>query len=211
MTETLTAYERAELEGEGTSTTEKALRIINALTAANARIAELEAAHERALNERDAAHNALDSMTAARDSALELAADISDQRDAANARADAAERFAKLWKRKAGKARRLFHSYLDMVMGESGRAVVARCERAEAEAAALRAEVERLKAAVDSANRIGEKYQEMFRAERAQLAAANALLDGATDAVDEACYPVWWEQYRAYLAGQSAAPEGEPK
>ena len=56
------------------------------LAAANARVAELERLHEQALSERDAAHLSLESMTAGRDSALELAADISDQRDAANAR-----------------------------------------------------------------------------------------------------------------------------
>lgn len=115
------------------------------LAAANARVAELERLHEQALSERDAAHLSLESMTAGRDSALELAADISDQRDAAEARVReletalaAAERD---WKRDAEA----------LAVNETTRAEAAeaRVRELEAELAATHREYDRAIAAAD--------------------------------------------------------------
>lgn len=131
---------------------------LRALTAANARIAKLEALHEQALNECDAAHSALDSMTAARDSALDVAADIAGQRDAANARIAELEADKAALQGEVGK-------WYRQVAEANARAEAAELQRngwrraeaemkaakeiAESEAAALRAEVERLEAEAD--------------------------------------------------------------
>jgi hypothetical protein len=40
-----------------------------------------------------------------------------------------------------------------------------------------------------------------------RVAQLEALLSEASDAIDQACYPVWWESYRAALSG---APEAGP-
>jgi hypothetical protein len=36
--------------------------------------------------------------------------------------------------------------------------------------------------------------------------AATELLELARDAINEECYPVWWERWRAFIEGQPAAP-----
>lgn len=38
------------------------------------------------------------------------------------------------------------------------------------------------------------------------LDAALDLLDEAAGAIDEACYTVWWERYRAFLTTQELKP-----
>ena len=40
---------------------------------------------------------------------------------------------------------------------------------------------------------------------RAQIAAARTLLEDASGAIDEACYPVWWEQWRQFLNREGVA------
>jgi hypothetical protein len=70
----------------------------------------------------------------------------------------------------------------------------------------LHAEVERLRAAVDAANRIGEKYQEMFRAEQKQLAAANALLARAMYCATGKLS----DEIRAHLAARSPRRPDRP-
>jgi hypothetical protein len=43
------------------------------------------------------------------------------------------------------------------------------------------------------------KHEDVAALEK-RLAEATALLELARDAIDEACYPVWWEQWRAFLS-----------
>ncbi len=118
------ARRRGALDGADAQALECALsQAARELAAANARVAELERLHEQALSERDAAHLSLESMTAGRDSALELAADISDQRDAANARVAELEL---AWESANNRANRAFEQ-LD--------AATARADAAEREAA----------------------------------------------------------------------------
>lgn len=42
------------------------------------------------------------------------------------------------------------------------------------------------------------------------LAEATALLELARDAIDEACYPVWWKRWRAFLS-RAPAPAAKPR
>jgi hypothetical protein len=52
-----------------------------------------------------------------------------------------------------------------------------------------------------------ETAEELERV-RVRLEEATGLLDTASDAIDEACYPVWWERYRAFLSGAPAREAG---
>lgn len=80
----------------------------------------------------------------------------------------------------------------------------------------LRAEVELLRVALqEGIERSDEELKSLKLAQAiigahnvnvAKHAAANALLEDARDAIDEACWPVWWEKWRAYLSSQPTAP-----
>ncbi len=80
---------------------------------------------------------------------------------------------------------------------------LARMQRARNDAIT---EVERLRE-VSAAHRAAWDNADAGRkAAESRLAATTELLELARDAIDESCWPVWWEKWRAFLADQPAAP-----
>lgn len=193
------AKHRGRLDGADAQALEGALtQAERELTAATARIAELEANYMSArsmwIDERDRA-----AVANARADAAELAletehtAAMHAEGELKRAESEAAALRAELTEAKTNWAH----------FKEESRVFRTHRGQLEKEAAALRAEVERLRAAVDSANLIGEKYQAMFREERAQLAAANALLERCTPQMEYGCN--LYREIDAHLSGQPAA------
>lgn len=93
-------------------------------------------------------------------------------------------------------------------------------DRAESEAAALRAEIAAYEANLVDTEALRAENERLLRGvdirreahdiTAAQLAAANALLERAAARLDRVNFPLWWEAYDAHLAGQPAAPTRAP-